>query len=100
MQQLELKSIYMLCESCSSSHTDHSKIGFAIFELFCDFIWILQVAAKTLKGVKKHFCEQAPGKIELFAVMPVVCAQAPGQKTDQAIGSSDMGGGGGGIPTR
>jgi hypothetical protein len=74
MQKLKLKSRYKFCESGNSSHTKHSKIGFAIFGFFCDFIWILQVAAKTLKGVKKPFCEQAPGKIEKLTVMLLVCA--------------------------
>jgi hypothetical protein len=42
----------MLWESCSSSHTEHNKIGFAIFGFFCELIWILQGAAETHKGVK------------------------------------------------
>jgi hypothetical protein len=43
MQKLELKSIYMFCRNCSSSHTDPNKIGFVIFGFFYDFISILQV---------------------------------------------------------
>jgi hypothetical protein len=43
MQKLELKSIYVLCRNCSSSHTEHNKIGFAIFGFFYDFISILLV---------------------------------------------------------
>jgi hypothetical protein len=33
----------MFRESCSSSYTEHNKIGFAIFGFFYDFIGILQV---------------------------------------------------------
>jgi hypothetical protein len=50
MQNLELKSIYILCRNCSSSYTEHNKIGFAIFGFLYDFILNLQVTAKTLKG--------------------------------------------------
>jgi hypothetical protein len=46
MQKLKLKSIYMLCRNCSSSHTEHNKIGFAIFGITYDFICILQVVAE------------------------------------------------------
>jgi hypothetical protein len=42
----------MLRESCISSYTEHNKIGFAIFSLFCDFIRFYKVAGKTQKGVK------------------------------------------------
>jgi hypothetical protein len=45
----------MLRESCSSSYTEHNKIGFEIFGFFCDLLWILQVAAETLKGVRNVF---------------------------------------------
>jgi hypothetical protein len=57
MEKLKLKSIYKFRKSCSSSHTEHSKISFAIFG-FYNFIWILQGAAKTLKGVKILFYEE------------------------------------------
>jgi hypothetical protein len=36
-QKLKLKSIYMLWESCSSSHREHNKIGFAFFLFFLRF---------------------------------------------------------------
>jgi hypothetical protein len=39
----------MLWESCSSSYTEHNKIGFAIFGFFYDFILNLQDTVKTLK---------------------------------------------------
>jgi hypothetical protein len=52
MQKLKLKSIYMFCESCSSSHTEHSKIGFAIFGFVYDFILILQVTGSKAKNWK------------------------------------------------
>jgi hypothetical protein len=40
----------MLWESCSSSYTEHNKIGIAIFGYFYDFILNLQIAANTHKG--------------------------------------------------
>jgi hypothetical protein len=60
MQKLELKSIYKLLKNCSSSHTEHNKIGFVIFRFFYDFISILQFLAQ---GVKSDFWfyEQVPG---------------------------------------
>jgi hypothetical protein len=39
----------MLWESCSSSYTEHNKIGFVIFGFVYDFILNLQDIAKTLK---------------------------------------------------
>jgi hypothetical protein len=42
----------MLWESCSSSYTEHNKIVIAIFGVFCDWLWILQVASETLKAVR------------------------------------------------
>jgi hypothetical protein len=85
MQTLELKSIYMLCRNCSPSHTDHNKIGFAIFVFFYDFILKLQDAAETHKRVKKPFCEQALGKIQGFADIPLVCTNNPGKNSSQAM---------------
>jgi hypothetical protein len=48
----------MLCKSCRSSHIEHNKIGFAIFGFFYDFIWNLQVTAKTHQRVKNHFTKR------------------------------------------
>jgi hypothetical protein len=45
----------MFRETCSFSYTEHKKIGFAIFGFFCDFIQILQVAAKSTQRGKNHF---------------------------------------------
>jgi hypothetical protein len=45
----------MLCKIRRSSQIEHSKIGFAIFGFFFDFIRILQGAAETHQRVKKHF---------------------------------------------
>jgi hypothetical protein len=49
MQKLKLKSVYIFCRNCSSSYTEHNKIGFTVFGFFYDFILNLQVTAKTLK---------------------------------------------------
>jgi hypothetical protein len=48
----------MFGESCSSCYTKHNKIGFAIFGFFCDLLWILQVPAKTHKGVRNLFARR------------------------------------------
>jgi hypothetical protein len=53
----------MFQESCSFGCTEHSKIKFAIFGFFYDFILNLQVSAITHKGVKIHF---AKDPLELF----------------------------------
>jgi hypothetical protein len=39
----------MLCVSCSSSHTEHNKIRFAIFGFFNELIWNLQVTGSNNK---------------------------------------------------
>jgi hypothetical protein len=83
----------MFCRSCSSSYTENNKIGFAFFGFFCELIWILQVAAKNTQRGKKPFCGMAPGKIELFTVMPLVCAKPPGITWDLAMWPSGLGGG-------
>jgi hypothetical protein len=48
----------MLCKSCSSSHTEHSKIGFANFGFSYDFILNLQVAAKNTQRGKNYFAHR------------------------------------------
>jgi hypothetical protein len=55
MKTLELKSIYMFCRSCSSRHTEHSKIEFAIIGFFYDFLWILQVTGSKGKTRRIYF---------------------------------------------
>jgi hypothetical protein len=60
-QKLQLKSIYIFGESCSSCYTEHNKIGFAIFGFFWDLLWILQGSAKIQKGVR-NFLQTDPWK--------------------------------------
>jgi hypothetical protein len=52
MQNLELKSIYVLCRNCSSSYTEHNKIGFAVFGFFYELILNLQVIGSNNKNWK------------------------------------------------
>jgi hypothetical protein len=40
-----------------SSHTEHNKIGFAMFGCSYNFIWILQVAGKTQRKGKNVFAQ-------------------------------------------
>jgi hypothetical protein len=44
--------MYTFGESCSSWYTEHSKIKFAIFGFFYDFIGILQVSAEIDKRIR------------------------------------------------
>jgi hypothetical protein len=62
MQKLELKSIYIFCRNCSSSYTEHNKIGFAIFGFFYDFILNLQITGSRGKSWKNLL---ALGPLEL-----------------------------------
>jgi hypothetical protein len=55
MQKLKLKSIYMLCKNCRPSHTDHNKIGFAIFDFFVILYGFYKVRLKHTKG-EESFC--------------------------------------------
>jgi hypothetical protein len=57
MYKLKLKSIYKFRKSCSSSHIEHNKIGFAIFGFFYDLIWILQFAGPRGKEHKNLIVE-------------------------------------------
>jgi hypothetical protein len=92
MQTLELKSIYKFCKSCSSSRTEHNKIGLAIFVFFYDFILNLQVTAKTLnKG--RIILRRDPWKFRTFTDLPLVCTQTPGKKQDLAMWSLGAWGG-------
>jgi hypothetical protein len=59
MQKLKLKSIYKFRKNCSSSHKEHSKIGFAIYGFFDNFIWIFQVSGTTQKE-RKNLLSQPP----------------------------------------
>jgi hypothetical protein len=91
MLKLELKSIYMLCRNCSPSQTEHNKIGFAIFWIFLRFYMdFTRCSWNTQKG-EESFCKETPGKFWRLTYMPSVCAQAPGKKTNPAIGSTGMG---------
>jgi hypothetical protein len=47
-----LKSIYMIQGSCRSSHTEHHKIGFAIFGFLYELILNLQVTESKGKSGK------------------------------------------------
>jgi hypothetical protein len=69
-QKLKLKSIYMLRESCISCHTEHNKIEFAIFGFLCDFIWILQVAAKNTQRGKNHFAHRPSKRLKSSQICP------------------------------
>jgi hypothetical protein len=93
MQKLRLKSINMLCRNCTTSHTEHNKIVFAIFGFFYDFILNLQVTGpKSQTGriylcpgpwnfLKRHkpalgFCTQALGERSPSQPYPLAAEQA------------------------
>jgi hypothetical protein len=62
-KKLKLKSINMLCKSCSSSHTEHNKIGFAIFGFFYKLILNLQSTGPQSKTGKNLLL---PNPLESF----------------------------------
>jgi hypothetical protein len=70
MQKLKLKSIYMLCGKCSSSHKEHNKIEFAFFGFFYDFIWILQDPVKAHKRGEIHFAIKPLESVECLQLCP------------------------------
>jgi hypothetical protein len=76
MQKLKLKTIYTFCKSCSSSDTEHNKIGFVIIGFFYDFIWILKVAAKTHKRVKNHFAHKPLERLKCSQLCPSFAQKA------------------------
>jgi hypothetical protein len=90
MQKLELKSISMLCKSCWPSHTEHNKIGFAIFGFLCDFKWILQFTAKAHQRGRIFL---ALGSLELFnfTTLPSVLATSPSNPKNPHRGTLDGG---------
>jgi hypothetical protein len=87
---VQLKSIYIFGESCRSCYTEHNKISSAIFGFFCDLLWILQVPAKTHKGVRNLFARRTLERLNCSQLCPYL-AHMPLEKTDQVIGSSGMG---------
>jgi hypothetical protein len=76
MQKLKLKSIYKFRKSCSSSHTEHNKIGFAIFGFFYDFIWIYKLQAQH-KRKRRIFFHNHPWKVFDFTKLPSLLTSRP-----------------------
>jgi hypothetical protein len=51
MQKLSHKSCVMVYKSCKVLHKETNKIGFTLFWVIFEFLWILQVTSQnTLKG--------------------------------------------------
>jgi hypothetical protein len=84
-QKLKLKSIYMLCGSCSSSHTENNKIGFAIFGFFCELIWSLQVTGRINKTGKNLIALSPLGILSLHKYALAFNAQAPGKNSPSQL---------------
>jgi hypothetical protein len=76
----------MLWESCSSGYTERHKIEFAIFGFFCDFIRILQVAAKSTQGVRKLFARRPLDSFPPSQIYPRIA-----QNTLEVSGASQCG---------
>jgi hypothetical protein len=85
-QKLRLKSIYTSGESCSSCYTKHNKIRFAIFGFFCNLLWILQVSAKTHKGVRNLFARRPLDSFPPSQIYPRIA-----QNTLEVLGASQCG---------
>jgi hypothetical protein len=67
----------MLWESCSSSHTEHNKIGFAIFGFFYKLIWNLQVTGSFHKTGKNLIALSPLGLLNLHKYALAFNTQVP-----------------------
>jgi hypothetical protein len=70
----------MLFRNCSSSHTAHNKIKFAIFGFFYDFICIFQVTSSNNK-TGKNLLALSPWDFWTFTNMPSHLTRRPPGKT-------------------
>jgi hypothetical protein len=77
--------VYMLCISCSPSHTEHNKIGFAIFGFFYDFIWIFQVTGSNNKTGKNLLALSPLGLLNLHKHALAFNTQAPGENSPSQL---------------
>jgi hypothetical protein len=75
MQKLKLKSIYKFCNSCSSSHTEHNKIGFAFFGLF-KILYGFYKLQSTHKRVKNHFAHRPLERLKWSQLCPSFAQKA------------------------
>jgi hypothetical protein len=76
-QKLKLKSIYIFLQSCSSCHTEHRKIVFAIFGFFYDFLSILQGAGLIHKTRKNLFAQGTPKLLKSSQIYPLFFPLGP-----------------------
>jgi hypothetical protein len=67
----------MFYRSCSSSHTEHDKIGFAMVRFFYDFKWILQVTGSKGKNQKNLFLPKSQERFEPSHNSPWVLHSSP-----------------------
>jgi hypothetical protein len=64
-------------KSCSAPHRKSSKIDFAIFWFFYDFVENLQDSAISLWLLKFPFCTRTPRSFPTFTTIPLVCTKHP-----------------------
>jgi hypothetical protein len=83
--------MYILCRNCSSSYTEHNKIGFAIFGFFYDFIWVLQFSGTTQKR-RKNLLSQESLEVFNFTTLPSALTHRPSNSNSSHRGA--LGGGG------
>jgi hypothetical protein len=63
--------------SCSSSHREYKKIGFAIFGFFYDYICILQDTGPRSKELKNLFLRRPVGTFEPSHIYPLISETYP-----------------------
>jgi hypothetical protein len=69
MQKIELKSIYILCRNCSSSYTEHNKIGLPFLDSSMILSWIYKILLKHLKS-EETSCTQTPARFKGSQMCP------------------------------
>jgi hypothetical protein len=75
----------MLCRNCKSSHTEHNKIGFAIFGFFYELIWNLQVTGSLHKTGKNLIALSPLELLNLHNYALAFNTQAPGANSPSQL---------------
>jgi hypothetical protein len=86
MQKPSHKSIYNLYKSCSTLHKETGKIGFTFLWFFCEFLWNLQVLAKTTKKEQSIYTPVL-GNFSGITHIPLLLTTGSLQEWNQAQGS-------------
>jgi hypothetical protein len=77
MPKISRKILGKYNKSCSAPYQESSKIEFAIFRIFYDFLENLQDSAISLWLLKFPFCTRTPRSFTTFTTIPLVCTKHP-----------------------